>query len=150
MSGKGKQDKRKRDAHTADMTQHPPLPAWVNQRQASRPEWDDTYVVPYPVPGSGKEVQIVQRTRRQPETGQLVDFAVTIQFREDGTDEGWCDIARVDCEHGYVHVDRMESSGASVKDRDCIPSGVGDDLDKALSWALDYIWDVDERLKGWA
>ncbi len=150
MTGRSKQDKRKRDAHAADLTQPPPPPGWVKHWEASKPEWDDEQTVPIPLPGSGQEAQVVQRIRRHPQSGRLVDFAVSVQIRDAGTDDGWCDVERVDCKHGYVHVDQGDTCGGSRKDESCIPPGVGDDLDKALTWALGYVWDIDDRLKGWA
>lgn len=105
---------------------------------------------PFPAPGSEQEVQVVQRVRRNPESGRLVDFCVSIQVRDLGADEGWCDIERVDCKHGFVHVDRQSPGGETTKDVNSVPAGVGDNLDKAYVWACDYVWEVEERLRGWA
>lgn len=146
VSGKSKQDKKKRDAHVADLTQPPPPAEWVDDQEASDPAWDDTQL--FPLPGFSLDVQIVQRLRRHPQSSQLVDFCVSIQVREP-QDEAWCDIERVDCQHGYVHVDRQAPGGSSTKDVDCVPAKARDNLDQALAWSLDYIWDLEERLKGW-
>lgn len=116
-------------------------------QEASDPAWDDTQVFVLPGPSLKQEVQLVQRVRRYPESGRLVDFCVSIQTRDADVDEGWCDVERVDCAHGVVHVDR-DAGGASEKDTDSVPPDVRDDLDKAYAWALDYIWDVEEKLGG--
>lgn len=147
MSGKSKQDKQKRDAHIADLTQLPDAPEWVQHQAASDTAWDDTTATH--VAGYQLDVQVVQRLRRHPQSSRLVDFCVSIQVREPD-DEAWCDIERVDCQHGFVHVDRQAPGGTSTKDPDCVPASARENLDKALTWALDYVWDLEERLKGWA
>ncbi len=149
MSGRSQQDQKKREARSADMGQSPAPPGWVKHQENSDPAWDDTAIVPVLWPSWDQELQIVQRTRRHPQTGQLVDFCVSIQIRGLDVDEGWCDIERVDCCHGYVHVDRQSVGGGLTMVEECIPHDARGDLDRALKWALDYAWNLDERLKGW-
>lgn len=148
VSGLSKQGKKKRDVRSVDMSEPPAAPDWVQHKEASKPGWDDTQV--FPVPSTSREVQIVQRVRRNPQSGRLVDFCVSIHIRELDVDEGWCEIERVDCDHGYVHVDRQTLSRSTMKDADCVPPEVRENLDKAFGWAQDYIWDLEARLKGWA
>jgi hypothetical protein len=88
------------------------------------------------------DLQIVDRQVRAEPGGQLVDFAVVLQGRSEGTDEAWGDVARVDCSTGYVHVDE----GDKKHDSSFVPPECKTDLEAARRWALGYCWDVDERL----
>ena len=97
----------------------------------------------------GMEAQVVTRTVRARQTGELVEFAIMLQVRDEGTEEAWCDVERVDCAHGQVHADRYTKGGTKYKDYHVVPQGCQDDLDAALKWATDYIWDVERRTTGW-
>lgn len=98
----------------------------------------------------GLEAQVVVRTVRLEQGGVLTSFAVMLQVRSEGTDEGWMDVERVDCAHGEVHVDLYRQNGAKEKSRDLVPLECRSNLDKALTWAMDYIWDIERRTIGWA
>lgn len=84
------------------------------------------------------EVQVVSRRRVDPSTDRLVDFAVVLQLRPAG-DDAWIDELRVDCEHGFVHVDRNRG-GRTVKDDTSVPPECRNNLDLAYGWAQDLIW----------
>lgn len=102
------------------------------------------------IPGFGDwEVQIVERTVRLAESGQLVEFAAMIQVRAEGTDDDWVDVERVDCAHGHVHVDQFDSSGKQTKNERVVPEECKTDLDRARVWGSDYIWDIETRMRGW-
>lgn len=150
MSGKGKQDRDKRDRRAKDMSIDPAPPAWVSEREASDPSWNENIASPVYVAGDSFEAQIFQRTRRNPSNGRLVDFAIGVQIRSAGTDEGWVDVVRVDCAVGAVHVDRCHPNGKTEKDFACVPKNCRDNLDKAFKWAQGYCWDTDVRLEEWA
>ena len=58
--------------------------------------------------------------------GRVVEFAMTIQVRDD---RDWVDIARIDCAHGTVHIHQMHHSGRedTVSEICQIPAGGRDE-----------------------
>jgi hypothetical protein len=145
----GKQAERKREKQVVDLSIQPApdpppivIPAGLTtEDEAVLPAWSCI---------EGWEAQVVQRTVRSVQTGQLTDFAVSLQTRPEGSDEGWSDVERVDCAHGSgVHVDQYKADGTKKKVHEVVPDDCRKSLDKALTWALDYIWDVERRTTGW-
>jgi hypothetical protein len=116
--------------------------------QAPGTTWDTHNV--YPVwAGEEFEAQIYQREKRDAQTGQLVNFAVGLDVRPAGGDEAWVQVERVDVAHGFVHVDRYTRDGQQAKVTDIVPPECENDLDAALQWAIDYVWDVERRMARW-
>lgn len=103
MPKPGKSAETHRKRHVADMSGEIPRPPWVDAYDASVPEWDVCDVIPFYVSAQW-DGQVYQRVRRDPESNQVVDFAVAIQVQPAGSDEGWVDLARIDCAHGEVHI----------------------------------------------
>lgn len=114
----------------------------------TRPTQDTHDIFPIPCPIKSHEAQIIKREKRIEQTGQLSEFAIMLQIRADDADD-WLDVARVDCAHGSVHVDRCSRSGVQTKDEGIVPSRCKTDLDAALKWAVTHIWDTDGRLNEW-
>jgi hypothetical protein len=112
------------------------------------PTWEDEVVQPAFCHIDGCETQVVTREVRSQSTGELKDFAVILNIRETGAAE-WHEVERVDCAHGSAHVHRMTNKGTEVKDESVVPSSCRQNFDGAYGWALDYIWDMEERLKSW-
>jgi hypothetical protein len=107
-------------------------------------------VLVHPIAGHAEnyEGQVVQRMRRANPSGELLEFATMLQVRAEGAD-GWNDVVRVDCSHGFVHIDRYRPDGTSMKDEASVPTECRDDLDAALKWANDFVWDLEERFGEW-
>jgi hypothetical protein len=148
-SGTKKQRLERLRRRRADMTNPAPPRSWVAAQAASSDAWDESFSHPLPLLSAEWECQVYQRTRLDPETGRLVDFATAIQVRSVDADEGWIDIERVDCAHGEVHVDRTGPNGKTQKDYECVPEDCRDNLDRAFRWGVEYVWDTEVRLKGW-
>src|SRR5690349_13542195 len=88
-------------------------------------------------PLAGLELQIVDRQTRSFPEGRLVDFAVSLEGRPEDSDEGWANLARVDCATGFVHVD----DPGHHHDASPVPANCRTDLEAAHRWALGYCWD---------
>lgn len=131
------------------MSTPPPPPAWVLETADAGPTIEVCNVIPAWSPDAGLEVQIVQREVRTETSGQLVEFAVQIEAREvGGTD--WSLVVRVDTAHEHVHCDRgVRGTKAEEKDEETVPLECRESLDTALSWALDYVWNVQLRIEEW-
>ncbi len=105
-------------------------------------------VLPTYCPLDGFEAQVVLRETRSDRSGQLVKFAIMLEVRE--IDRGlWLDVIRVDCSHGFVHVDKYDRAGNKRKDVSQVPPDCRDELDRARRWATDYVWHVEGRLAEW-
>lgn len=148
MPKPGKTAERHRQHHLVDKSGDIPRPPWVEAFEASQPEWDETEVFPFYV-NEEWDGQVYQRVRRHPDTRQVVDFAAAIQMQPAGTDEGFVDVARIDCAHGEVHI-HSGSGEKAARDSAGVPPDCRENLDRAHMWALDYVWDIPARLKGLA
>ncbi len=145
MSGLGKQSKIKKEKTAVDKTVPPP----PSVAAAEGPTTEETVAFPTFCVIEGHEAQVVQREVRLDQSGQLVEFAIMLQMRPEG-DDAWMEVERVDCAHGEVHVDQTGKDGVVVKNHAIVPPACRSDLDKALKWACDYIWDIEERTVTWA
>lgn len=54
-----------------------------------------------------------KRHYHRTERGQVVDFMVQLEV---WIDDGWKEVIRYDCAHGFAHVDRYNLVGARTKD----------------------------------
>lgn len=145
MSGRSLQGKRKSQHRASDMSA--PLAPDIAPYVGPTTEHED---VIFAGQINGYDLQVVSRTVRADQGGRLVDFAVCLQARAADADEGWAEVERVDCAHGFVHVDRLDADGRAIKDKDLVPGDCRTDLDRAMTWAHRYIWDIQARMTGWA
>jgi hypothetical protein len=122
------------------------LPPWGSDEGETFEEDD---VQPTFSPVDGYEAQVVIRRKRYVSGGELRGFAAMLQVRQEGADDGWVDVERIDTAHGMVHIDRTTADGAPVKDTAKVPARCRANLDAALRWASDYIWDLEARFTGW-
>jgi hypothetical protein len=96
-----------------------------------------------------KDCEIVQVEERLVSTGRLVEFAIMLQLRGRGADEWQC-VERIDCAHGSpTHLHVFAPDGSETRPQGAVPSSCLDDLDKALKWAVTYMWDTERRLEPW-
>jgi hypothetical protein len=144
MSGRSKQGRSKYNARSADLSV--PLPRDLEEYDGDHVDISEDVV--YAGEAGAYEMQVVVRSVRSQQNGQLVDFAACLQARLRDVDEGWADVERVDCAHGYVHVDRFDADGTPTKDATIVPAECKTDLDLAIVWATGYIWDLQSRMTG--
>jgi hypothetical protein len=114
----------------------------------ARQVWDDEIVHPLSL-GDEFEAELYQREKRDEQTGQLLDFAVGLAVRPADTDEDWVQVVRVDVAHGFVHVDRYSRDGTKAKVTGCVPEECARDIEAARAWAVNYVWDIEERMAAW-
>lgn len=90
-----------------------------------------------------------QRENRDDQTGELMNFAVGFSVRPALSEEDWVQVVRVDVAHGFVHVDHYRRDGERSKCTECVPERCKNDLDAALKWAIDFVWEIEERMSEW-
>lgn len=84
------------------------------------------------------EYQIWENTTRvadgQPKAGMLLNFATGFDKKMlDDLVDIWIPVVRIDCAHGYVHVDRLEDG--IPHDVSEVPDDIASELDLGLKWA---------------
>lgn len=112
------------------------------------PAAEEVLILPTYCPEPGLEAQVVQRVKRADHSGQLQEFAIMLQVR--GLRSGlWLDVVRVDCAHGSApHIHRFHRDGREMKSADTVPPECRE-LDPALKWATEYVWDIERRIAEW-
>lgn len=134
-----------------DLTQHPEPEGWPARRRkaietSGLVETTDSQLIWW-TPDEW-EYLVCERRGHSAANNELLDFAVVLQQRLSDEDKGWADVARVDTCHDCVHVHRYDREGKDSWDENRVPTDCRDNLDRAITWARGYIWDIVQAVFG--
>jgi len=102
-------------------------------------------MAPY-CPDTGYEITFHFRLVRADQGSMLHEFAIMVLSRRADTEAQWVEVEKFDSSHGYVHRHRFRGAEYVIEE-EFVPIELREDLDEALKWAREYLWDKSEE--GW-